>query len=211
MSRHKKSNTSWLWIAGAGLGLFFASRKGFAMSGKTYGAPLKLSKNFDLLEFLRQHKGLESYKLNQQQFDAVSALATKVLQPARDAFGPLGINSGCRPPEWRDSNGKSLDDLLKAQGYFPSPNSDHDFCGAADLKPDDVTKAMPLAIFLANLPDTRQVILEYKSGPNGTRVFSTVHVAVVTPGRPKMLGNAYAFVKVDDKHAEQINWQKPLV
>lgn len=203
-----------LWALGIGGAVFLLSRKGHAMSsaqgtGQTYKAPLQLSKNFNLTEFLQQHAGLLSYALNQDQFDAVSRLATKVLQPARDKFGPLRVASGCRPPEWHDDQGRSLDDILKAEGYHPAEHSDHDFCGAADIIPDSPDKIMPLAIYLAGLPDVRQVIVEYRT-VDGQKQFNTVHVAVTTPGRPKITTQAYAFIQTDGKTEAALPWQQPL-
>lgn len=203
-----KNGKGWLLALGVGGLVYFASRHAKA-AGMKYRAPLKLTKNFDLLEFLNQHKGLESYAIDDFQYLSVLALATRILQPLRDKYGPIKISSGCRPPDWRDANGKTLDEILVNEGFHPARGSDHDWCGAADLQFDSPDKYLQAAIDVANNPATRQVILEYRT-VDGKQVINTLHVAVVTPNHPKITGDAYAFVQLDGKTVGTIPWNKTL-
>lgn len=205
----KNSKGLLLGILGIG-GLVLLSRKAFAMPAKKYGAPLQLTKNFNLSEFLDEHDFLKSYKLDQEQFDSVTRLA-RLLQRARDKFGqPLNVQSGCRPPDAKDAQGRNLETILREKGYFPSKNSDHSWCGAADLgfNDGDTKQYTDLAIYLARQPETRQVILELKQAKDGTGLKPmAVHVAVMAPGHSKIQGDNYAFVRVDDKRVGSLDWQ----
>ena len=65
---------------------------------------LRLSQNFHLEEFTRSQvaarRGLEIIVApDSPVFQAIERLAVTVLQPLRDALGPVHITSGYRPPE----------------------------------------------------------------------------------------------------------------
>lgn len=220
-----RKNNGWLIALGLGAGVAILARSSGAKAAKMsklYKAPMALTRNFDLAEFT---KGLGDYSLNQDQFDNVSRLA-RLLQKGRDFLGaPIVITSGGRPTDWRapkgytingkDMSGKSLEEILKLQGYHPSPTSDHHWWGAADTvysEPENFAKA---AVFFANQPETRQVILEYRftkptDGNPAMPVPMAVHVAVIGPGKPKLKGDTYAFVTVDGKRDKNLQWQQPL-
>lgn len=207
-----KNGKGFLVAMGVGLGVYLLSREAKAM--KKYKAPMQLTKNFNLLEFLDEHPTLKDYELNQEQFDNVYALA-HLLQKGRNYLGvPIRVQSGCRPPDWRNPDGKDLLSILREKGYKPSTNSDHMPCGAADLgfaSPEMYGKA---AEYFAAQPETRQVILEYKTvkrdGVDNFPVPMAVHVAVVMPGRPKITGDNYAFVSVDGKFSNKLVYNQTL-
>lgn len=227
----KDNKKPWLLFLGLGIGAAILGRsKGAkaASMGKRYKAPMKLTENFDLSEFLSGHKGLMAYELDQDQFENVSRLAA-LLQKGRDLYGPITVTSGGRPKDWRappgtfetvgdkktDVSGKSLAEILKLKGYSPAENTDHAFFGAADLDFDAPDKAGKAAMFFAQQPETRQVILEYKrvkepGAQSSKLVPNTLHVAVVMPGKPKIKGDAYAFVQVDGAREGTLNWQQPI-
>ena len=60
---------------------------------------MQLSKNFSLRELTRSQtairKGIKN-EPNQEQLMNLVALTVKILQPCRDKFGPISINSGLR-------------------------------------------------------------------------------------------------------------------
>lgn len=59
---------------------------------------MKLSKNFSLSELTRTSTGLDNTP-NEEQIENLRLLVENVLQPARDALGPIKITSGFRSPE----------------------------------------------------------------------------------------------------------------
>lgn len=170
-------------------------------------APMKLSKNFDLMEFVNQHPGLKDYQLSQEQFDNISKLTTQILQPLRDKFGAVHVNSGLRPNEWRDANGKSLNDLLKEQGHKPAEDSDHNYGAAVDVSltgtTDPARAYADAAVMVAKMPETRRVIVYYKT-IDGKKVPGHMHISVVTPSKPKMLAADYAIAVLDGKRLGDI-------
>lgn len=58
---------------------------------------MKLSENFTLQELSKTSTGLENTP-NKKQTDSLRQLAINVLQPARDALGPIKVTSAYRSP-----------------------------------------------------------------------------------------------------------------
>lgn len=58
---------------------------------------MKLSENFTLEELSKTSTGLENTP-NKKQTDSLRQLAINVLQPARDALGPIKVTSAYRSP-----------------------------------------------------------------------------------------------------------------
>ena len=73
---------------------------------------MKLSKNFELKEFLASQTATrrgftEQFNPPQQIIDNLQYLVTNLLQPIRDNFGPLHISSGYRCPRLNSAIGGS--------------------------------------------------------------------------------------------------------
>ncbi len=156
-----------------------------------YGGNVRLSRNFKVSEFIKSPRGLRKYKLTQGEFDNLSRLVKEVLQPLRNNYGPVIVTGGIRPTgllnkdEWYRR--------LKDKGFKPAKDSDHYYAAAADIKLPNKSAMVAAFKWLQRLPAVRQVGLEYKMTPQGKKI-SHIHVAVVTPGRPKVTGDNYAFV-----------------
>jgi hypothetical protein len=65
----------------------------------TVGAPVMLSRDFSLRELTRTATGLPNEPTEDRELASLVLLATRVLQPIRDEFGPLLVTSGFRSPE----------------------------------------------------------------------------------------------------------------
>lgn len=59
---------------------------------------MQLSENFSLEELIRTSTGLDNTP-NEEQIENLRNLVVNVLQPAREALGPIRITSGFRAPE----------------------------------------------------------------------------------------------------------------
>ena len=183
-----------------------------------YGADTKLTENFTVGEWLQSAEApeLASYKLTQADFDTLKALASKIMQPLRDKFGPIFISGGARPPDFRTAKpitvkkiqtgasvtvpaGSTIDAVIAAKGYDPAEHSDHHYFGAADFEIITKDSAGALISDSAKMeaafkqlkadPNVRQVIL-YRQPDNKV---GHIHVAVVFADHPKELGSAFAF------------------
>lgn len=71
---------------------------------------MKLSKNFSLLEVTRSSTakriGIDNAP-NKEHLNNIQALVRKIVQPLRDAIGPIRISSGYRSPELNRAIGGS--------------------------------------------------------------------------------------------------------
>lgn len=117
---------------------------------------MELSKNFKLWEFTTSptadRNGIKNIP-NEEEIKHLKLLCTKILQPAREALGPMKINSGFRSA--------SLNKLVKGV-----PNSDHRLGYAADVVPLSVG-TRELAVWVVhNCPEFDQVILEFGTAEN---------------------------------------------
>lgn len=81
--------------------------------------PMKLSENFSLEELIRTSTGLDNTP-SEEQIENLRQLVVNVLQPARDALGPIKVTSGYRSPEVNAKIGGA-------------PNSQHTKGEAVDL------------------------------------------------------------------------------
>lgn len=80
---------------------------------------MKLSENFSLEELIRTSTGLDNTP-SEEQIENLRQLVVNVLQPARDALGPIKVTSGYRSPEVNAKIGGA-------------PNSQHTKGEAVDL------------------------------------------------------------------------------
>lgn len=101
-----------------------------------------ISKNFSLNEFehsdTAESRGIDNTIKDSKIKSNVEALVKKVLQPLRDEYGPIRINSGYRC--------KQLNELVGG-----APTSMHSYGMAADCGVKDPYLLATIAIFL-NLP-----------------------------------------------------------
>ena len=111
---------------------------------------MQLSKNFSLRELTRSQtairKGIKN-EPDQEQLMNLVALTVKILQPCRDKFGSISINSGLRVP-----------DLNRAIGS--SDKSQHCKGQAADFEAYSISNAQ-LADWIMLNRCFDQLILEY--------------------------------------------------
>ena len=111
---------------------------------------MQLSKNFSLRELTRSQtairKGIKN-EPDQEQLMNLVALTVKILQPCRDKFGAISINSGLRVLE-----------LNKAIGS--SDKSQHCKGQAADFEAYSISNT-ELATWIKNNRCFDQLILEY--------------------------------------------------
>lgn len=117
------------------------------------GAP-----NFRWYEFLRSNvannRGIDNRPTSPVVYDRIKYLAVNLLQPLRDHFGPIHINSGYRSPA-----------LTKAVGS--TMRSFHAFGMAADIVPVTGQKFTTLDMFeyiYDNLPYSEMVAEEFPGG-----------------------------------------------
>lgn len=130
---------------------------------------MRISDNFYLSEFTnsqtaRRH-GIDNTP-TAQQIKALTALVTNILQPVRNRFGPIFINSGFRSKELNTAIGGS-------------PTSQHMKGQAADIECPPVSN-MDLAVWIRDNLDYDQLILEFHDPKDGPRS-GWVHVSYVSP------------------------------
>lgn len=116
----------------------------------------KLTENFTLREMIRsataERRGIDNTP-TLGEVERLRMLCQKVLQPARNALGPLRVTSGFRCRE--------LNDIL-----FGSANSAHILGYAADVIPGNGdTRALALWVAQNKLSEIDQLILEYGTIP----------------------------------------------
>lgn len=119
---------------------------------------MRLSKNFTLAEMLKsqtaERKGIDNTP-GEQDIQHLLALAQEVLQPVRDHFGQVTVNSGFRCTE-----------LNRALGSKDS--SQHRVGQAADIEVAGISN-MELAEWIRDNLEFDQLILEFwypSTGPN---------------------------------------------
>jgi hypothetical protein len=134
---------------------------------------LRLSENFALWEFVvsptADRNGISNIP-NAVEIENLRVLCRKILQPARDALGPLKISSGFRSAR-----------LNKLVGG--APTSDHRRGFAADVTPVNTGTRELAGWVVENCPDFDQVILEFgtPAKPNW------IHVSVAPKLRRQVL------------------------
>lgn len=113
---------------------------------------MRLSKNFTLKELTKSSTavrlGIDNTP-NEQQIENLKDLCYNILQPVRNEFGRIAVNSGFRKPE-----------LCTAIGS--SPRSNHAFAYAADIEPsiEGVSNFEVLLWIYENL-EFKELIAEY--------------------------------------------------
>lgn len=165
---------------------------------------MMISKNFDLKDFLQSKAmpELKDYSLSVDEMNNAVALVQNVLQPLRDKFGPVIITGGFRPPAVKNQFGQTFYDVLKAAGAYPSKNSDHILCAAANIATGDFSKMRAAYEWLKTNKHVRQVILECRN-KDGQVKPAWIHVAVATNELPAFAGSLRAFAMLDGKRIEE--------
>ena len=131
---------------------------------------MKISKNFILQEFLVTNTGLNN-QLTSEALANIEYLATKLLQPLRDAYGkPIRITSGYRSAE-----------VNKAVGG--SPTSQHTKGQAVDIVAEDNKALFDL---IKSSFDFDQLIWEYGTDKQP----DWVHVSLKKTGNRKQIMRA---------------------
>jgi zinc D-Ala-D-Ala carboxypeptidase len=134
---------------------------------------MALSKDFKLWEFVisptADRNGVDNTP-NKQEIEHLRKLCVEILQPARDALGPLKISSGFRSAK--------LNTLVKG-----SRTSDHRLGYAADVKPVNVGTRALAEWVVRNCPKFDQVILEFDT-PENPR---WIHLSAAPRGRKEVL------------------------
>ena len=132
-----------------------------------------LSQNFKLWEFVKSptadRNGIDNTP-NATEIAHLTELCAKILQPARDALGPLKINSGFRS--------KKLNEAVNG-----AINSDHRFGFAADVVPIDTGTRQLAEWVVHNVPKFDQVILEFGTAANP----GWIHLSIAPALRKQVL------------------------
>jgi hypothetical protein len=132
-----------------------------------------LSPNFRLFEFTTSptadRNGIDN-KPNAKETANLKKLCKQILQPAREALGPLKINSGFR--------NEALNNLVGGV-----PTSDHRLGFAADVVPMDGNTRGLAEWVVKNCPKFDQVILEFGT-PEQPR---WIHLSVAPANRKEVL------------------------
>ena len=132
------------------------------------GKNLRLSKNFSLREFTRSQTAarlsIDNHLCSDQpEVQSIQRLVDSVLQPIRDALGPVHITSGYRSPE-----------LNKAIGG--SENSQHCQGLAADIVVSGYTPIQVANWCMDNLDEYDQLIHEFGEW---------VHISIAADSAPR--------------------------
>jgi hypothetical protein len=134
---------------------------------------VKLSENFRLWELVRSSTadrlGIDNTP-NQEEIENLKKLCENILQPARDALGPIRVSSGFRSEK-----------LNIAVGGVS--NSDHRLGFAADVMPIRVGTRKLAEWVVKNCPDFDQVILEFGTLDNP----NWIHLSAASRNRKQVL------------------------
>lgn len=135
----------------------------------------RLSKNFTLRELTKSDTADRLGIANQptpEHLENLKRLCEFVLQPTRDAIGPIKVTSGYRGPELNTKIGGSK-------------TSDHMTGCAADIEtfPDTRDKMLELGKFIQNTLEFKQLIWEFDG--------SWIHVSYVPGANRKQVIEAY--------------------
>lgn len=141
---------------------------------------MNLSKNFSLEELCTTNTGLQN-KPSTDQETKLLYLANYLLQPIRDKWGPVQINSGFRS--------EAVHQALTKSGAPTSKTSQHLLGEAADINPAKVPCEVVFDWACKNLT-YGQCILEYHGGA------TWVHISL-----PRIVGdNQQAMIYKDGKY-----------
>lgn len=136
-------------------------------------ANIKLTKNFSLPELAFSQTAID-HNLenipNEKEIKNLRLLCEKILQPARDALGPLKINSAFRS--------EKVNNLVGGV-----PNSDHRLGYAADVVPL-IAGTRDLAVWVVkHVPVFDQVILEFGTVQNPR----WIHLSIAPKNRKQVM------------------------
>lgn len=134
---------------------------------------MNLTKNFQLWEFVKSatadRLGIDNTP-NEEEIENLRKLCKEILQPARDALGPLRISSGFRSEELN----------TKVGGV---ENSDHRLGFAADVIPVTAGTRELAKWTVNNCPRFDQVILEFGTSDNP----NWIHLSAAPRNRKQVL------------------------
>jgi hypothetical protein len=134
---------------------------------------MNLTKNFQLWEFVKSatadRLGIDNTP-NEKEINNLRTLCKEILQPARDALGPLRISSGFRSEELN----------TKVGGV---ENSDHRLGFAADVIPVTASTRELAKWIVNNCPKFDQVILEFGTSDNP----NWIHLSAAPRNRKQVL------------------------
>lgn len=174
----------------------------------TERSSIQLSEHFNTGEFLQSASApdLKNWKIPPNHLENLKRLVLFILEPARLSFGPIKINGGYRPLDYKFPDGKTWVQKLKEQGYHPAEKySDHYHAGAADTMPVDRSNILPYFQSLIINPHVRQVIMYIATkDKNGTPLpkphIYNIHVSVATKKFPRFSSpTKHHFVLQDGK------------
>lgn len=173
---------------------------------KGIGAGVQISEHFNTSEFLGFDK---TWKIPTDHYANLERLVNLILEPARLRFGPIVINGGYRPLDYRFPDGKTWKEHLIAKGYHPAQKySDHYHAGAADTMPANRDEIINYWTWLITNPFVRQCIMYIRTkDKDGNKLpkplIYNIHVSVVTDKYPKFSESAkHHFVLQDGKRLE---------
>ena len=136
------------------------------ISSKGHDLRMNVSKNFTLRELVHSNHAIRA-GISAQQAEvprsaivAMTALVHKVIQPARDHFGPIIINSAWRCKELNEllHSSASSDDCC---GWGDGENGDELVVAAADIEvKDPKISNYDLAVWIRDNLEYKQLILE---------------------------------------------------
>lgn len=188
-------------IVGIGLlALLFWGRKTMARKPTEMG----LTPHFRLSEFLRSRAVPEVafYKPTTAEINNAIAWAEKIGEPLR-AFigGPVVISGGARPDSVRNARGENFYEALKARGYAPAENSDHEDFTGFDVQFPGKSKDAYLKAYewLRDNPNVRQVGIYFRTNPDNGQVYADhIHISVITPIKPRRI-DAFSYARLDNQ------------
>jgi hypothetical protein len=132
-----------------------------------------LTKNFQLWELIQSttadRLGINNMP-NEEELENLRSLCKNILQPARDALGPIRVSSGFRSEE-----------LNRRVGGVP--NSDHRLGFAADVIPMRVGTRQLAEWVVEHCPNFDQVILEFGTDASP----SWIHLSASSRNRRQVL------------------------
>lgn len=205
-----RGNGGLIALAAVGVGalVLFRSKPAAARSPTAPRSPVEkvLSPHFKLSEFLRSGSvpQLAGYEPSPAELANLQSLVDKVLEPLRQEFGAVLVTGGGRPQSVRNAAGKTITDSLLTStdpvARTAALASDHIPFAAADIvlaSNPTVEKHQAAYLWLINNQAVRQVILELKHDSTGALAIHHIHVAVVTPTRPRLPDATRAFAAID--------------
>lgn len=152
----------------------------------------RVSENFTVYELIRSElatrRGIDNGFECDAHLQAAIHFARKVLQPVREAFGPLTPNSVYRS--------QALERALKRRGPNWISNSQHTRGEAGDIEVPGVSTLALARWCAANLPAFDQIICECYDPSQGDNA-GWVHVSLRPPGGHPNRRQRLSYVRAD--------------